>query len=462
MLSFFQNINNVLWNYFLIFILFGTGIYLTCSFKFVQVRKFHYAIKKFFGNFSLKGKKANKRGMSSFQALATAVASQIGAGNLGGAATAIVSGGPGAIFWMWVSGFFGMSTIFSEATLAQIYKKDINGETVGGPSFYIEDGMKNKKLASFFAGAYLIFGIFDNMVQSNTAGKAISNSFHIPNLATGFIIALLSAIVVMGGISMLASVTEKLVPIMALGFSIGAFIIIFSNIPAVGRAFKSIFVCAFNAKAAAGGVIGYTVKQTIRYGVARGLYSNEAGMGTTPHAHAVAKVEHPAEQGLAAIVGLFIDTFVVLTLCALVILSSGVSDGKITGIELVQKAFCSHFGKSGSYFITVSLFFFVYSTIISIFFFTESEFKYLFKGKNVKGKKHGLNIYRIIMLIFVTIAPCLDVPLVWEMTDTFNAVIIIPNIIALICLVKVTKKSLYEYEDLIKQDYINNKISVIK
>ncbi|EJP6472915.1 alanine/glycine:cation symporter family protein [Clostridium sp. FAM 1755] len=436
-----KSINNVLWNYVLIFLLCGTGILFTVSLKFVQVSKFKESFKKAFGGMSLKGKKAGSDGMSSFQSLATAVAAQVGTGNLAGAATAIVSGGPGAIFWMWISAFLGMATIFGEAVLAQVFKEKVNGEVTGGPAYYISKGLKSKFLASFFSiSIILALGFIGNMVQANSIGVAFSNIFNIPSWIIGIIVAILGLIVFIGGIGRIASVTEKMVPIMALFYIIGSIIILVSNYTNILPSFKLIFVSAFNPKAAIGGVAGVTVKQAIRYGVARGLFSNEAGMGSTPHAHAVAKVKHPVEQGLVAIVGVFIDTFIVLTFTALVILATGVLDGKTTGIELTQNAFIKGLGNFGGYFIAIALFFFAFSTIIGWYFFGEANVKYLFKGK-------GLNIYRILVGIFIVAGTTLKVDLVWELADTFNGLMVIPNVIALIALVKIVKESLKDYNE---------------
>ncbi|MBW5457924.1 sodium:alanine symporter family protein, partial [Clostridium sporogenes] len=286
-----KGINNVLWNYVLIFLLCGTGVLFTVSLKFVQVSKFKESFKKAFGGMSLKGKKAGKDGMSSFQSLATAVAAQVGTGNLAGAATAIVSGGPGAIFWMWISAFLGMATIFGEAVLAQVFKEKVNDEVTGGPAYYISKGLKSKFLASFFSVSIILaLGFIGNMVQANSIGAAFSKISNVPSLVIGIIVAILGLIVFIGGIGRIASVTEKMVPIMALFYIIGSIIILVSNYTNILPALKLIFVSAFNPKAAVGGVAGVTVKQAIRYGVARGLFSNEAGMGSTPHAHAVAKV----------------------------------------------------------------------------------------------------------------------------------------------------------------------------
>ncbi|WP_373898879.1 alanine/glycine:cation symporter family protein [Haloimpatiens sp. FM7315] len=441
MLEFVKSVNGILWNYILIFLLCGTGIIITFALRFVQVRKFGAAFKQAFGGISLRGKKAGADGMSSFQALATAIAAQVGTGNLAGAATAIAAGGPGAIFWMWISAFFGMGTIFGEAVLAQTYKDTVDGQVTGGPAYYIRKGLNSKFLAGFFAVAIIIaLGFIGNMVQANSIGTAFSKAMHVSPLLVGIVTAALAGLIFIGGIGRIASVTEKIVPIMAVFYIIGSLIIIIGNAANIGPAFKMIFVGAFNPKAATGGLIGVGVKEAMRYGVARGLFSNEAGMGSTPHAHAVAKVKHPGQQGLVAIVGVFIDTFVILTLTALVILVTGSLDGHTTGIELTQKAFALGLGGFGNIFIAISLFFFAFSTIVGWYFFGEGNVRYLF------GKK-GLPLYRIIVLLFIVLGTTLEVKLVWELADTFNGLMVIPNVIAILGLLGVIKKSLNDFEN---------------
>ncbi|MCM0647157.1 sodium:alanine symporter family protein [Clostridium swellfunianum] len=440
LLSLIKSINGVLWGYVLIFLLCGTGIYYAIILRFVQLRKFTDGFKRTFGGISLKGSKAGSDGMSSFQALATAIAAQVGTGNLAGAATAIVAGGPGAIFWMWLSAFFGMGTLFSEAILAQIYKEKVDGEVTGGPAYYIRKGLGNKWLAAFFSVSIIIaLGFMGNMVQSNSIGTAFQHAFNIPPIVVGIVLAVIAGFIFIGGIGRIASVTEKLVPIMALFYLIGGAIILITHAENILPAFKMIFVGAFNPKAATGGLIGVGIKEAMRYGVARGLFSNEAGMGSTPHAHAVAKVNHPVEQGVVGIISVFIDTFIVLTMTALVILTTGSLDGKLTGIELTQKAFINGMGPIGSVFIAICLLFFAFSTIVGWYFFGEANIKYLF------GKK-GLTPYRMLVLFFIALGTALEVPLVWELADLFNGLMVIPNLIALLALSKVVMKSLKEYE----------------
>ncbi|MEJ8553302.1 alanine/glycine:cation symporter family protein [Tepidibacter sp. Z1-5] len=441
LLALVKGINDILWGKLLVFVLCGASILFTFSFRFVQIRMFKKAFKHTFGGISFKGNKADEDGMSSFQALATAIAGQVGTGNLAGAATAIASGGPGAIFWMWLSAFFGFGTSFSEAVISQKYRTKVDGQICGGPAYYIDKGLNSKFLASFFAIAMILSaGLTGGMIQSNSIAGAFKMAFNVPGIVVGIVIASVTFLVVSGGISRIASVTEKLVPIMALLFIIGSLIIIGINASNIIPAFKMIFLGAFNPKAATGGLIGVGMKEAMRYGVARGLFSNEAGMGSSPHAHAVAKVNHPVEQGLVSIVGVFIDTFVILTLTALVILTTGALDGTTTGIELTQQAFVNGFGSFGGVFIAVSLFFFAFSTIIGWYFYGELNVKYLVGIKGVK-------FYKLFIVIVLVLGTLLEVPIVWQLADTVNGLMVIPNIIALVYLLKVTKASLIDFEN---------------
>lgn len=436
-------VNTFLWDYALLFLLCGTGIFYTIRLRFVQVRKFGTGIKRLFGNFSLKGEAAGRDGMSSFQALTTAIAAQVGTGNIAGAATALVSGGPGAIFWMWLSAFFGMATIYAEAVLAQHFKTtDEEGHVTGGPIYYIKAAFRNGRLAKFMAGFFsvaiiLALGFMGNMVQSNSIGASFRNAFGVPTLAVGVVIAIIAAFIFLGGVKRIASVTEKLVPIMALLYIIGCGAILIMNASQIGESFRQIFVMAFRPQAALGGVIGVTVQKAMRFGVARGLFSNEAGMGSTPHAHALAKVEKPEDQGILAMIGVFIDTFIILTLTALVILSTGVLSSGETGSELAQLAFNTAFGNFGNIFIAICMLFFAFSTIVGWYFFGEVNVKALFGPKATK-------IYAAIVVIFVLVGSSLKVSLVWDMSDMFNGLMVIPNLLALLLLsgmvVKITGK----------------------
>ena len=426
-----EQASDILWNSLLLFLLVGTGVFFTIRLRGVQLRRFGEGFHRVFGNFTLRGKKADDQGMSSFQALATAIAAQVGTGNITGCATALVSGGPGALFWVWVSAFFGMATIYAEAVLAQRYRTTVNGKVTGGPAYYIRAAFKGtfgKVLAGVFSVLIILaLGFMGNMVQSNSIGDAFHNAFGMSHLTVGIVVAAIAAFIFLGGVQRIAAVTEKIVPIMAAFYIVGCVVILVMNYKTLPNAFTQIFVLAFNPQAMAGGVAGVTVQQAMRVGVARGLFSNEAGMGSTPHAHALAKVNHPREQGAVAILGVFIDTFVVLTLTGLVLITSGLIPEGLTGTALTQAAFSQAFGGFGPVFIAICMFFFAFSTIIGWYFFGQSNFKALF------GEK-ALPVYSVIVVVFILVGSTLKVDLVWAMADFFNGLMAVPNLLALLAL----------------------------
>jgi amino acid carrier protein len=450
--TFIADMNGIVWGpYFLIPLLCGTGLYFTIRLGGVQVTKFGMGWKRLFGNFSLKGKEAGKHGMSSFQAVATAIAAQVGTGNLVGAMTALIMGGPGAIFWMWLAAFAGMATNFAEACIAQVYKtKDASGQTVGGPAYYISEGLGNngfsKFLAGFFAVAIILaLGFMGNMVQANSISDAFQNAFHIPTWVTGVVLALIAGAIFMGGVKRIASVTEKIVPIMAIVYVSVGLVVICLNAKHIPEMFVVIFKGAFNPRAVWGGALGFGIGRAARYGIARGLFSNEAGMGSTPHAHAVANVKHPVEQGVLGIVAVFIDTFIVLNITVFTVLSSGVikfegGEPVMKGIKLVQEAFSQHlFGSGFGYiFVAICLLFFAFSTIIGWYYFGETNIRYLFGTK-------ALLPYRLLVVAFVFLGSLLKIDLVWELSDFFNGIMVIPNLIALIVLSGTVAKLLKDY-----------------
>ncbi len=437
-----SDISGFVWNNLLLYLLVLTGVLFSIRTRFVQVRHLGTGFKRMFGSFSLNGKKADHEGMSSFQALTTAIAAQVGTGNITGCATALASGGPGAIFWMWLSAFFGMSTIYGEAVLAQKYKTvGEDGHVTGGPIYYIKARFKGgfgTFLAGFFSIAIIFaLGFAGNMVQSNSIGDSFHNAFGISPLIVGVICAAIAAFIFLGGVKRIASVTEKLVPVMALFYILGCTVILVINHAALIDSIKSIFIGAFQPQALAGGIAGVTVKEAMRYGVARGLFSNEAGMGSTPHAHALAKVKKPQDQGIIAMVGVFIDTFIILTLTALVILTSGALSTGATGSVLAQTAFNQAFGQFGSVFIAICMLFFAFSTIIGWYFFGEVNVKALFGKKAVK-------IYAALVVVCVILGSSLKVDLVWNLSDLFNGLMVFPNLIALIALSGVVAKMSHE------------------
>ena len=426
-----ERASDILWNSLLLFLLVGTGVFFTIRLRGVQLRRFGEGFHRVFGGFTLRGKKADDQGMSSFQALATAIAAQVGTGNITGCATALVSGGPGALFWVWVSAFFGMATIYAEAVLAQRYRTTVNGKVTGGPAYYIRAAFKGtfgKVLAGVFSVLIILaLGFMGNMVQSNSIGDAFHNAFGLNRLAVGVVVAAIAAFIFLGGVQRIAAVTEKIVPVMAAFYIVGCIVILVMNAKILPNALKQVFVLAFQPQAMAGGLAGVTVQQAMRFGVARGLFSNEAGMGSTPHAHALAKVNHPREQGAVAILGVFIDTFVVLTLTGLVLITSGLIPEGLTGTALTQAAFSQAFGGFGPVFIAICMFFFAFSTIIGWYFFGQSNFKALF------GEK-ALPVYSAIVVVFILVGSTLKVDLVWAMADFFNGLMAVPNLLALLAL----------------------------
>ena len=453
LLSAVQTVNAYLSDYILIFLLVGAGLFFTIATRFVQVRCFGEGMKRVFGNLSLKGGKSES-GLSSFQALATAIAAQVGTGNIVGASGAILVGGPGAIFWMWVIAFLGMATIYAEAILAQETRVvGADGQVHGGPVYYIRKAYKGafgKVLAGFFAVAIILaLGFMGTMVQSNSIAESCKTAFGIDGWIVGLILAIVSAFIFVGGVSRLASVTEKLVPIMAVIFLIGGLVILGIRIQYIPATLGMIFKYAFTPSALIGGSIGFAIKTAISQGAKRGLFSNEAGMGSTPHAHAQANVQKPHDQGVVAMIGVFIDTFVVLTMTALVVISClFVGDGPlsaanganyqsvleasgITKTNAMQTAFGNAFGNGniGNIFIAICLLFFAYSTVIGWNFFGKINVQYLFKNNKI-----ATIIYSVIAIVFIFLGTLLSNDLVWELTDFFNYLMVLPNAIALIAL----------------------------
>ena len=394
--------------------------------------------------------------MSSFQAVATAIAAQVGTGNIVGSAGAILTGGPGAIFWMWIIAFFGMATIYAEATLAiRTRKQGDDGSYHGGPVYYITtafQGKPGKFLAGFFAVAIILaLGCMGCMVQSNSIGSTFETAFGIPSWIMGVILVVICAFIFLGGVQRLAAVTEKLVPVMAVIFLAGAVLVLAMRIQYIPATFAMIFRYAFQPQAIIGGGFGAALKIAISQGAKRGLFSNEAGMGSTPHAHAQANVKDPHEQGVVAMISVFIDTFVVLTLNALVIISTlYTTDGPLAGgyvgeitsqldsSNLAQTAFGTVMGgELGSAFVAICLFFFAFSTILGWNLFGKINVVYLF------GKK-GTILYTVVALVFIFLGTITSNDLVWALTDMFNFLMVIPNAVALFALTRLVVRGLPE------------------
>ena len=425
-------IQNYMSNYILVIALLGAGLWFSIRLGFIQVRGFGESMRRTFGGLFSKKGAAGKDGMSSFQALATAIAAQVGTGNIAGAATALAIGGAGAIFWMWIAAFLGMATIYAEALMAQKYKTvGADGQVTGGPVYYIRAAFKGtfgKVLAALFAILItLALGFMGNAVQSNSIAAAFHTAFGIPQWIMGVVVAVIALFVFAGGIERIAKVTETIVPLMAALYIVGALIVIIYNYKNIPYAFASIFVGAFAPQSVVGGAAGATVKLALTKGVARGLFSNEAGMGSTPHAHARATAASPHDQGLAAMISVFIDTFVILNLTVFSILTTGAMASGKSGTALTQYAFSSVLGSFGDIFIAVCLFFFAFSTILGWHFFGAINVKHLF------GQK-GTKIYSMLVVVFIIIGSTLKVDLVWSLADFFNGLMVIPNALALLAL----------------------------
>ena len=430
-LNFFTGpLNTVAWLYiFLPCVMIG-GVLLTVRTGFIQFRRFGYAMKNTAGKMFKKAE-AGHGAVTPLQAVTTALAATVGTGNIVGTSQAIALGGYGAVFWLWLAALMGMVVKYSEVTLSVHYRqRDAHGDWVGGPMYYITNGMgaKWKWLAVVFAifAVLASFGI-GNMSQINSIAGNMNAAFGVPTLVTGLCLMVVTALIVIGGLKRVAAVTEKLVPIMALFYIIGCVIILVMNASAIPNAFVQIFTLAFQPQAIAGGVAGVTVQQAMRYGVARGLFSNEAGLGSTPHAHALAKVKQPQDQGALAIIGVFVDTFVILTLTALVLITSGLIPEGMTGTALTQAAFSLTFGSFGKVFIAICMLFFAFSTILGWYFFGQVNFNALFGSKYTK-------VYSLIVVLFILIGSSLKVDLVWALADFFNGLMAVPNLLALLAL----------------------------
>ena len=452
MLQIVNTINSYLSDYILVFLLVAVGLWYTIKTKCVQ-RYLWKGLKQLFGGFSLQGG-SQGGGMSSFQAVATAIAAQVGTGNIVGSAGAILVGGPGAIFWMWIIAFLGMATIYAEATLAQKTRvTDAEGNIQGGPVYYIQtafNGKFGKFLAGFFSIAIILaLGFFGCMVQSNSIGSTIQMAFGIPSWVVGIILVIICGFIFMGGVDRIASVTEKLVPVMAAFFLIGGLGVLVVRFQYIPDTFGLIFKYAFRPQAIIGGGFGMAIKTAISQGAKRGLFSNEAGMGSTPHAHALAGVKNPHEQGCVAMVGVFIDTFIVLTLNALVIISplyagngplangyAGEAAETLKNTNLAQAAFGIVYGsRAGAVFVAICLFFFAFSTILGWNLFAKINVTYLF-GKRAQKP------FVLVALVFIFLGTIGESDLVWSLSDMFNQLMVIPNAIALFALTGVVKEML--------------------
>jgi AGCS family alanine or glycine:cation symporter len=438
-----STVNGIVWGPPMLILLVGTGIILTFRLKALQFSNLLYAHKMIF-----KKHEGLEGDISNYQALTTALAATIGTGNIAGVATAIAAGGPGAVFWMWVTGLVGMATKYAEAVLAVKYReKDKRGEMAGGPMYYIEKGLGLKWLAVLFAffGAIAAFGI-GNMVQANSVADAIYTTFGVQHWITGLILVIFTGIVLLGGIKSIGKVTAYIVPIMAVFYILGGSVVIILNAAYVPAAFASIFSDAFTGDAVAGGALG----TVIRYGVARGVFSNEAGLGSAPIAAAAARTDHPVRQALVSMTQTFIDTLVVCSFTALSILSSGLvgtinpdTGAAYTGAALTTVAFNEAIPGIGGIIVAVGIVFFAYSTILGWSYYGEKCLEYLV------GEK-GVVFYRVIFVLFIMVGALSGLQFIWDLADTMNGLMALPNLIGLLGLSGIVVKETKDYMETIK------------
>lgn len=417
-------------------LLLGTGIYLTVKTRLFQLRGLPFIFKNTVGTLFKKQKGTAGNNISPFQAVTTALAGTMGVGNIAGVATALVAGGPGAIFWMWISAFFGMMTKYAEIFLAVKYRRaNHKGRFYGGPMYYIEDGVGKRWLAYIFAAlcAACSLGI-GNMTQVNSVSTALESAFHIPAPLSGGVVALVVTLVVFGGVKRIARVTEMVIPFISILYIFIAGCFLFIHRTAVGAAFVLIIESAFSMRTAVGGIAGYGISKALKLGLSRGVFTNEAGLGSAPIAHSAAACKSPAHQGAWGIFEVFLDTIVVCTITALVILVAG--DGTLwqcglDGAPLTSAAFASTFGPIGSKFIAVSIVFFAVSAMLGWCYYGESSLGYLFHGSNA-----AVFIYRVVFVICILIGASVELTAVWRLSDGLNALMSIPNIIAILMLRK--------------------------
>jgi AGCS family alanine or glycine:cation symporter len=423
--------NGFLWGRVMVWLLLGTGVFYTLRLRFPQVRHFLLMFKV-----TLRGRESSGGGITPFQALCTGLAAQVG--------TALVSGGPGAVFWMWMTAVLGMATIFAEAVLAQVFRvKDKDGNYRGGPAYYLEKGLGQRWMGILFALSIILAMAFVfNAVQSNSIAAGLRGAFGAEELPVALFLMAVTGLVIFGGLKRIAKVAEVVVPFMAIGYILVSLYVVLTHLSLLPQVVSMILKSAFGIKAAAGGVLGHTVAQAFRYGVARGLFSNEAGMGSTPNAHATAEVKHPAQQGLVAMMGVFVDTILVCSATASIILLSGDLDSGKTGIELTQLAIRSAVGSWGPAFIAAAVLFFAWTSILGNYYYGESNLLYLFPNCG----KGGLALYRAMVLGMLLFGAMTSVPLVWELADLFNGVMALLNLVGILLLSRVAAKLLRDYE----------------
>lgn len=440
-----ERISNIIWGNYLMITLMGVGVFFTIITGGIQIKGFPLAIKELVKSIKGKNEIKGEGTLSSFQALCTALSSCVGNGNIVGVATAIASGGPGAVFWMWVAGILGMATKYAEIVIGMIYReKSDEGNYVGGPMYYLSKGLGWKKIGVLFAFLMLIQISGGALIQSNAVAIVLKDIFGIKPIIGGIMMGLVVTVVVIGGVKRLGAVAEKMIPIMTSIYFFGGIIIIISNINHVPYAIMNIISSAFNTESVGGGVLGYTIKEAMRYGIARGLYSNEAGEGSAPVLHSAAITDFPARQGLYGILEVFIDTVVICSLTAFIVLTSGVTEQNISPAIYVITAFggIHHLFK---YIIGISMILFAFSTVLSQWYFGNVTLTYIFNSKVA-------SYFKYIFVCLTLIGSISTLKIVWLLQDTVLGLMIIPNLIGILLLSGKVKKATKEFLDYLKKE----------
>ncbi|SEA70117.1 alanine or glycine:cation symporter, AGCS family [Eubacterium aggregans] len=450
--SIIASVNDFVWGPIMLALLVGTGVFLTIRLKFLPWRNLGYALKSVFAKQDKAAEARDKGDISPFQSLMTALAATIGTGNIVGVATAMVLGGPGALVWMWISALFGLSTKYGESVLAVKYREtNEKGEMCGGPMYALKNGFKNKTIGKILAFLFSLFAVIasfgiGNMTQANSISGAINSTFGVPTWITGIVITVLALVVLLGGIKSIGKVCATLVPFMAVFYFIGGIIVIGINFQNVPDGLAQIFSMAFSAQAMAGGVGGTVIASALRYGVARGVFSNEAGLGSAPIAAAAAKTDHPSRQGYINMTGTFFDTIIVCSVTGLVIASSGAlgttdaSGAVLTGVNLTIAAFSSGLGVAGSWLVTIGIALFAFSTILGWEYYGEKSLEYLVNHQVVT------KIYRFVFALIAFVGATMTLQTVWDFSDTMNGLMAIPNLICLLVLNKVIAEECFDYQ----------------
>lgn len=450
LISMDKSANTFIWGSVMVVLLLGTGIYLSLQTGFFAVKKLEHIFKHTL--FNMFDKKSSGEGeITPFQAVTTALATTIGTGNIVGVATAIALGGPGAIFWMWVSAFFGMTTKFAEVVLSILYReKTEDGRFLGGPMYYLKNGMNSKLLAGIFAAfaALAAFGI-GNMVQAHSIASAMKETFELDPLMTGVVLAVITGIVLIGGLKTIVKVTEKVVPFMAIVYILGSVLVLISNAEQIIPSLQTILSAAFTPAAATGGFMGGTLRLSLQHGLSRGVFSNEAGLGSGSIAHGAAKTDSPVKQGFWGIFEVFVDSFVICTMTALVILTSGMWTYGTSGAVLTAQAFESSL-KGGGYLVSLSITLFAFSTLIGWSYYGERGAEYLLGPKVIP-------FYRVLWIPFLVVGATGKLNVLWGVSDTLNALMAVPNLIGLIMLSGVVIHAQKEYFGEIEKGKIDDK-----